>query len=112
MPSPAHDDLAGLAALPRSVFGHAESAANRALGYRHAHPWVQFAYAVAGVLDVRTDSGRFIAPPQRAVWIPAGAAHQVRCSADTEIRSLYIEPSAVPGAQPGEQVRTAPHSCE
>ncbi|WP_341649159.1 AraC family ligand binding domain-containing protein [Thauera humireducens] len=93
------EELAGLAALPRSIFGHAESVANRALGYRHAHPWVQFAYAVAGVLDVRTDAGRFIAPPQRAVWIPAGVEHQVRCSADTEIRSLYIEPAALPGAQ-------------
>lgn len=98
------EELAGLAALPRPVFGHAESVTNRALGYRHAHPWVQFAHAVAGVLDVRTDTGRFIAPPQRAVWIPAGVAHQVRCSADTEIRSLYIEPSAVPDVRGGCRV--------
>lgn len=98
------EELAGLTALPRPVFGHAESVTNRALGYRHAHPWVQFAHAVAGVLDVRTDTGRFIAPPQRAVWIPAGVAHQVRCSADTEIRSLYIEPSAVPDVQGGCRV--------
>lgn len=104
MPPPPSEELAGLVVLPRSVFGHAESVANRALGYRHVHPWVQFAYAVAGVLDVRTDSGRFIAPPQRAVWIPAGVAHQVRCSANTEIRSLYIEPAALPAAQGGCRV--------
>ena len=104
MPPSPSEERAGLVVLPRSVFGHAESVANRALGYRHVHPWVQFAYAVAGVLDVRTDSGRFIAPPQRAVWIPAGVAHQVRCSANTEIRSLYIEPSVVPGAQGGCRV--------
>lgn len=99
-----HEELAGLAALPRSVFGHAESVANRALGYRHSHPWVQFAYAATGVLEVRTDTGRFTAPPQRAVWIPADVAHQVSCTADTEIRSLYIEPSALPDTQLGCRV--------
>ncbi|NMG69742.1 AraC family transcriptional regulator [Parazoarcus communis] len=98
------EELAGLAALPRAIFGHAESVTNRALGYRHSHPWVQFAYAAAGVLDVRTDNARFIAPPQRAVWIPAGVPHQVWCSANTEIRSLYIEPSALPEAQGGCRV--------
>nr|HQU88458.1 helix-turn-helix transcriptional regulator [Denitromonas sp.] len=34
--------------------------------------------------------GRFVAPPQRAVWIPAGVMHRVVCSAQTRIRSLYV----------------------
>jgi len=99
MPPCPPEDLATLTRLPRPIYGHAESLTNRALGYPHAHPWIQFAHATAGVLDVRTDAGRFIAPPQRAVWIPAGVVHQVRGSEDTVIRSLYIEPSALPDSQ-------------
>lgn len=82
--------LAGLKVLPRPVYGHVESVSNQVLSYRHRHPWIQFAYAVQGVLEVRTDAGRFVAPPQRGVWIPSGVSHQVRCEARTSIRSLYI----------------------
>ena len=76
--------------LPRPVYGHAESLPNRVLGYRHRHAWVQFAYAAEGVLEVHTDDARYIAPPQRAVWIPAGIPHRIRCAAKTAVRSLYI----------------------
>lgn len=87
--------LSDLETLPRPVYGAAETLPNRALAYRHSHPWVQLAYAAGGVLDVLTAAGRFVAPPQRAVWIPAGLVHRVRCSEDTEIRSLYIAATAV-----------------
>jgi AraC-like DNA-binding protein len=83
--------LAELKALPRPVFGHAESLPNAVLGYRHRHPWVQFAYAVQGVLEVQTNAGRFVAPPQRGVWIPAGVTHRVWSTAHTCVRSLYID---------------------
>lgn len=82
--------LAELKVLPRPVYGHAESLANTVLGYRHRHPWIQFAYAVEGVLEVRTDAGLFVAPPQRGVWIPAGLTHRVWGSGRTCVRSLYI----------------------
>lgn len=81
--------------LPRPVYGQAEALPNIALGYKHSHPWIQFSYASRGVLDVLTADGRYIAPPQRAVWIPARVEHQVRCSGQTQIRSLYIEQSAL-----------------
>lgn len=83
--------LAELKALPRPVFGHAESLPNAVLGYRHRHPWVQFAYAVEGVLEVQTDAGRFVAPPHRGVWIPASVMHRVWSTAQTCVRSLYID---------------------
>jgi len=79
--------------LPRPVYGQLDSPPNLKLGYRHSHPWVQLSHAVEGVLEVRTDRGRFIAPPLRAVWIPAGITHQVFCAPDTCIRSLYIDRS-------------------
>lgn len=82
--------LRDLKTLPRPLYGHVESLPNRVLGYRHRHPWGQFAYAAQGVLEVLSDAGRFVAPPQRAVWIPAGVMHRVVCSAQTQVRSLYV----------------------
>jgi len=83
--------LRDLKHLPRPLYGQTEALPNKVLGYRHSHPWVQFSYAISGVLEVLTAQGRFIAPPQRAVWIPAGVKHRVQCSAHTQIRSLYID---------------------
>ena len=83
--------LSDLTQLPRPLYGQSEALPNHLLGYRHSHPWVQFSYAISGVLEVQTAQGRFIAPPQRAVWIPAGIQHRVQCSAQTQIRSLYID---------------------
>lgn len=92
---PVKHQLQQLKQLPRSVYGQAETLPNIALDYKHSHPWLQFSYASSGVLDVLTANGRYIAPPQRAVWIPAGIEHQVRCSEHTQIRSLYIEQAAL-----------------
>lgn len=93
MPTPSTLDQ--LHQLPRPVYGQAETLPNLALGFPHSHAWLQLSWASRGVLDVHTGSGRYLAPPQRAVWIPAGIEHQVRCTQQTEIRSLYIEPSAL-----------------
>ena len=87
--------LSELTQLPRPIYGQTEALPNKILGYRHSHPWVQFSYAISGVLEIQTAQGRFIAPPQRAVWIPAGVKHRVHCSADTQIRSLYIDQQAL-----------------
>lgn len=88
--------LAALRHLPRPVYGQADSLPNIALGYRHQHPWGQLSHACAGLLRVRTDHGLYLVPPRHAVWIAARVPHQVSCEPDTRIRSLYIEPSALP----------------
>lgn len=91
MQSTLEQRLSDLKHLPRALYGHTEALPNHVLGYRHSHPWVQFSYAISGVLEVQTAQGRFIAPPQCAVWVPAGVKHRVHCSAQTHIRSLYID---------------------
>ncbi|WP_339532948.1 helix-turn-helix transcriptional regulator [Pseudomonas mucidolens] len=83
--------IPGLSSLPRPVYGRTESLPNRALTRRHSHPWVQLSYAISGVLEIQTSAGRFVAPPQRAVWIPAGMPHKVFSSPHTEMRSLYLD---------------------
>ena len=95
-PTTLHRSLPELPRLPRPLYGRTESLTNRALTFRHTHPWVQLSYAIAGVLEVQTAGARFVAPPQRAVWVPAGVEHQVFSSPRTEMRSLYIDGGAVP----------------
>ncbi|MGE8547912.1 MAG: AraC family transcriptional regulator [Alcaligenes sp.] len=82
--------------LPRPLYGQERALPNQAISRPHRHPWVQFSYALTGVIEVRTAAGRFMAPPQQAVWVPAGVEHGVRCSPDAQIRSLYIDVQALP----------------
>ena len=84
--------LSALRKLPRPLYGQAETLPNQTLRYRHSHRWGQLAYAAEGVIEVHTDGGRFVAPPQRAIWIPAGIVHRVSCGPATCVRSLYIQP--------------------
>jgi len=86
--------------LPRPVFARSESLAADSASRAHAHPWVQFSWASSGSLVVRTPTSSHVAPPQRAVWVPPGMVHGVANTARTEMRSLYIDPAAVPFAPP------------
>lgn len=84
-----------IAALPRPVFARAESLSAGSWTHPHSHDWVQFSYAVHGVLEIRTRHGSHMAPPQRAIWIPAGLPHEVMTSGPAEQRSMYIDPAAL-----------------
>ncbi len=84
--------LSALKKLPRPLYGQVETLPNQTLRYRHSHRWGQLAYAAEGAIEVHTEGGRFVAPPQRAIWIPAGIMHRVSCGPATSVRSLYIEP--------------------
>lgn len=59
----------------------------------HQHRDAQLLYAVSGVMQVLSDQGQWTVPPQRAVWIPPGIAHQVTILSDTELRTLYLPAS-------------------
>jgi AraC-like DNA-binding protein len=61
---------------------------------RHAHKRGQLLYAVAGVVTVTTDEGSWVIPPRRALWIPAGIAHEVRMSGTVSTRSAYVRDEA------------------
>jgi AraC-like DNA-binding protein len=62
----------------------------------HVHAVGQLAYAEAGVLTVSTPDAKWIAPPQRAVWIPAGVKHAIEAHGATRMRTLYIDPGVEP----------------
>lgn len=79
---------------PRVVVAIGTDYAHGHLLARHTHRRAQLLYGATGVMQVRTHDGSWVVPPQRAVWIPAGVAHEV-LMLGVSTRSLYIEPEAV-----------------
>jgi len=69
----------------------------------HSHVRAQLVYAISGVTILNTHQASYIAPPQRAIWIPAGVEHEVRCRGRVQIRTLYVTSDAAPDL---------PKSCE
>jgi len=65
----------------------------------HSHDHVQILYACAGIMAVRTADASYVVPPQRALWIPVGMAHEVFCRSAVSLRTLYLRPDAVDAGQ-------------
>lgn len=56
----------------------------------HAHEWHQLVYASAGVILVETETGAWIVPPARAVWVPASERHRLTARGKVQLRTLYV----------------------
>ena len=57
----------------------------------HMHREAQLVYAAKGTMQVTTPKGRWLVPPDRAVWVPARLEHAIDVLADIEMRTLYFE---------------------
>lgn len=57
---------------------------------RHKHRRAQLLYAAHGTLTTTAGSGTWVAPPERAIWIPSGLQHVTGHSTGTELRSIFI----------------------
>ncbi len=57
----------------------------------HMHRESQLVYAAAGTMQVTTPKGRWLVPPDRAVWVPARLVHAIDMLADIEMRTLYFD---------------------
>jgi AraC-like DNA-binding protein/quercetin dioxygenase-like cupin family protein len=57
----------------------------------HMHRESQFVYAATGTMQVTTPKGRWLVPPDRAVWVPARLGHAIDVLADIEMRTLYFD---------------------
>ena len=57
----------------------------------HMHREAQFVYAARGTMQVTTPKGRWLVPPDRAVWVPARLAHSIDVLADIDMRTLYFD---------------------
>jgi AraC-like DNA-binding protein len=52
--------------------------------------WDQLIYASRGVMSVYTESGAWVVPSHRAVWVPAGIRSSIEISGMVSLRALYI----------------------
>ncbi len=83
MPESRQPALAGPAASRRLAAG--ENVAE------HHHDRAQLVYPASGLLAVTTERGTWIAPPQRAVLIPAAVRHQHRSYGLTDMRTVLFQ---------------------
>ena len=63
----------------------------------HRHGRSQLLHALAGVVTVATSEGRWMVPPEHALWIPAGVPHSVEMLGAVMMRSLYVVAGAIAG---------------
>ena len=60
----------------------------------HGHNEAQLIFAASGTMQVYTTAGRWLVPPQLAVWVPAGVLHGVDVLSNIEHWMIYWQPSA------------------
>lgn len=90
-------DLPGRApSLERPVRVVARDLASAEVLAAHSHAWGQITYALDGVVRVTAADTTWIVPPQRAIWIPPRAVHEVSTLEPTRLRALYIHSDAAP----------------
>lgn len=56
----------------------------------HHHDEHQIVYASRGVLSIVTAAGTWVAPANRALWIPAGTPHEHRAYGPTDLHSVGL----------------------
>src|SRR3954464_13698774 len=57
----------------------------------HMHREAPLVYAAKGTMQVTTPKGRWLVPPDRAVWVPARLEHSIDVLGDIEMRTLYFD---------------------
>src|SRR6516225_2269325 len=72
----------------------------------HMHREAQLVYAAKGTMQVTTPKGRWLVPPDRAVWVPARLAHAIDVLADIEMRTLYFDLAWLKRARRGTHLKS------
>lgn len=76
--------------IPRSVVVTANDYAAGSSFPVHAHRRGQFAFASRGTISVATPEGRWLVPPQRACWVPAGIAHEMTMTGPVTMLNAFV----------------------
>jgi len=95
------DPVEDIISIPRPIVAMAKEFPSGHLISFHQHSRAQLLYASSGVMTVKTNSGIWVVPPLRAVWIPAHTRHQIEVSGHLSMRTLYIDPAIIPVASEG-----------
>jgi len=96
--------LAAIDSAPQRMICVATDYAMDARIDQHAHRKHQLVYAVRGVMVVQTSAGHWVVPPTRAIWMPAGTVHWIRCVGAVRMRSLYVKAGSARSLPSGLQV--------
>ena len=91
----------GLDQNPLAAFAFRDRGSDLAYDW-HAHDHHQLLYATSGVAQLEVAEARYVLPPQRAAWIPAGVRHRTILSS-VDGASVFLPPSSVAFA--GDRVR-------
>jgi AraC-like DNA-binding protein len=67
----------------------------------HRHDYAHLAYPATGVLTISAAGGTWIAPANRAAWIPAGFDHYNEVFGSTDARVLVV-PARIAGGLPAQ----------
>src|SRR3982074_2863433 len=57
----------------------------------HIHREAQLVYAARGTMQVTTPKGRWLVPPDRAVWVPGRLRHAIRERGGIDTRHSYFQ---------------------
>jgi AraC-like DNA-binding protein len=71
----------------------------------HMHREAQLVYAARGMMQVTTPKGRWLVPPDRAVWVPARLPHAIDVLAAIDMRTLYFDVSWLARQDRSESLR-------
>ena len=76
---------------------------------RHDHDWGQLTFCITGVMRVVGDHAAWLSPPTRAIWLPAGVAHEIVMHGKVAARFLYLAPElATPLPRTPQVLEVAP----
>ncbi|MGJ7514039.1 AraC family transcriptional regulator [Pseudomonas baetica] len=88
-----HIDLLDFSELPAPVyFRYADFDAHR-FASAHQHPWGTLEYSAHGVLHMEIGGGRFMSPPQYAVWVPPETEHSFYSNQPINYRAVCLAPA-------------------
>ncbi|KFK93298.1 MULTISPECIES: helix-turn-helix domain-containing protein [unclassified Serratia (in: enterobacteria)] len=84
-------------AAPRNLFFHCEETNADTEYVLHSHDWGQLICVKTGVIAMNIAGQRFLAPPEFAVWLPAGMEHSSYNRKPALFRSINIAKSLCVG---------------
>ena len=85
--------------IPRSVVAIANDYPAGLTFPAHTHRRAQFAFAARGTISVATPEGRWLVPPQRACWVPAGLPHEMTMSGPVTMLNAFVSPTEANAAR-------------
>jgi len=83
--------------IPRAIITFARDLPGGVQIPLHIHPRGQLLYSSRGTVTTCVEDGNWVAPPERAIWVPAGVPHATRHSVGSEVRNIFVRMDAAPG---------------